>query len=80
VKLTGHTCACNYLTIFEYEVHGMTGNGSYLNIAETCMKKFVKSHQVNLFLAGFSRLKPMCAAAARAAVSRQEPISRVSIL
>ena len=31
--------------------------------SETCMKKFVKSLQVNLFLAGFSRLKPLCAAA-----------------
>ena len=27
--------------------------------AETCMKKTVKSHQVNLFLACFSHLKPM---------------------
>ena len=28
--------------------------------AETCMKKFVKSHQVRIFLAGFSHLKPLC--------------------
>ena len=42
------------------QVYGMTGNGSYFNIAETCMKKFVKSLQVNLFLAGFSNLKLMC--------------------
>ena len=60
VKLMDHSCACNDLTSFEYEVHGMTGNGSYFNIAETCMKKFVKSLQVNLFLAGFSNLKLMC--------------------
>ena len=32
VKLTDHTCACNDLTSFEYEVHGMTGYGSYLNM------------------------------------------------
>ena len=34
---------------FQYEVHAMTGNGSYVNLL-----KFVKSRQVNLFLAGFS--------------------------
>ena len=30
VKLTDHTCACNDLTSFEYEVRGTTGNGSYV--------------------------------------------------
>ena len=29
--VTGYTYACNSLTIFEYGVHAMTGNGSYLN-------------------------------------------------
>ena len=32
VKFTGHTCSCNDLTSFEYQVHGMIGNGSYLNM------------------------------------------------
>ena len=32
VKLTDRTCTCDDLTSFEYEVHGMTGNGSYLNM------------------------------------------------
>ena len=32
---------------------------------ETCKEKFVKSHQVNLFLAGFSLLEPQCAFAPR---------------
>ena len=32
VKLSGHTCVCNDLTSFEYEVQGMTGNGSYLKM------------------------------------------------
>ena len=60
MKSTDHSCACNNLTSFEYEVHGMTGNGSFLKYAETCMKKFVKSFQVNLFLAAFSSLKLVC--------------------
>ena len=62
-----HTCACNDLTSFDYEVHRMIGNGSQFEYAETCMKKFMKSHQVNLFLAAFSHLKPMCAVAAATA-------------
>ena len=32
---------------------------------ETCKEKFVKSHQVNLFLARFSQLEPQCAVAPR---------------
>jgi hypothetical protein len=60
VKLTDPTCACINLPSFDYEVHRMIGNGSQFEYAETCMKKFVKSHQVNLFLAGCSNLKPMC--------------------
>ena len=38
VKLTGHTCAYNYLTSFEYKVQGMTGNGSYVNLQELSRK------------------------------------------
>ena len=60
IRLT-NSCACNYLTSFEYEVHGITGNGRKLfENAETCMNKFVKSLQFNIFLAGFSHLKLMC--------------------
>ena len=32
VKMTDHNHACNDLTDFEYVVHAMTGNGSYLNL------------------------------------------------
>ena len=31
----------------------MTENGTYVNRLKTCLKEFVKSHQVNLFLAGY---------------------------
>ena len=58
VKLTDHTCACNDLTSFEYEVHQLTGSGCYLNMQQI-LKKLVKSLQLNLFLAGFSPLKPL---------------------
>lgn len=34
VKLTDHICYCYDLTNFEYQVHTMTGNGSYVNILE----------------------------------------------
>ena len=71
VKLTDHTCACNDLTSFEYEVHGMTGNRKSFEYAETCMKKFVKSLQVNLFLAGFSRVKPMCSTAVGSSLTKK---------
>ena len=39
--------------------------------AESRLKKFVKSQQVNLFLAGLSHLKPLCAGHCAAQVSRQ---------
>ena len=53
-------CACNNLTNSESEVLAKTGNGSYENMPiHICIwKKLVKSHQVNLFLAGFSHLEP----------------------
>ena len=31
------TFACKDLTDFEYEVHPKTGNGSYVNLQETCL-------------------------------------------
>ena len=58
VKLTSYTYACNNLTNLEYEAHAMTGNES--ESIEIGLEKFVKSHQVTLFLAGFSYLKPLC--------------------
>ena len=44
---------------FEYEAN-MTGNGNYVSL-----KKFVKSLQMNIFLAGFSHLEPLCVVVAR---------------
>ena len=49
VKLTAYA----YWTNFEFDVHKMTENGTYVNRLKTCLQKFVKSHQVNLFLAGY---------------------------
>ena len=40
----------------------MTGNGSYGNLLKHFLEKLVKSHQVNLFLVGFSHIEPLCAA------------------
>ena len=37
VNITDHTCACIDLTNFKYEVHPTTGNGSYVNLQETCL-------------------------------------------
>ena len=59
MKLTDHTCVCNSLTNFEYvQVKLVTGNGNQVNLLKFAWK--VKSHQVNLFLAGFSYLEPPC--------------------
>ena len=44
--------ACSSLTNFEYEEYTITGNGR-CNPPKFAWKKFVKSHKVNLFLAGF---------------------------
>ena len=58
--------ACNSLTNFQYEVHAMTGNGSYVNLVKlACTKKVGKSLWVNLFSASFSQFEPLCVAAAR---------------
>ena len=58
VKLTDHSYACNSLTNFEYEAHTITGNGN--QSAESCLEKLVKSHLVNLLLAGLNPLEPLC--------------------
>ena len=38
----------------------MTGNGNNVNLLKTHLENLVKSQQVNLFLAGFSYLEPLC--------------------
>ena len=47
-------------TIWQYAVHAITGNGNYANLLKIYFEKFVKSQKVNLFLAGFRHLEPMC--------------------
>ena len=61
----GQTYACNNLTSFWNAAHAITGNGNYANLLKSILEKFVKAHQVNLFLAGFSHLKPLCATSPR---------------
>ena len=41
-------------------MNAIAGNGNYANLLNSILEKFVKAHQVNLFLAGFSHLKPLC--------------------
>ena len=60
MKLTGHTYAYNSLTNFQYEVHAMTGNGNQVNLPKLGWKNSW-NHFKWIFLAGFSRLKPLCA-------------------
>ena len=36
----------------------MTGKGNYVHLMKLFLDKFVKTHQVNLILAGFSHFKP----------------------
>ena len=59
VKLTDHSYACNSLTYSEYKTYP-PGNRNRCDFAETCFKKLMKSHQVNLFLADLSHLEPLC--------------------
>jgi hypothetical protein len=59
--LTGHSYACNSLTNFESEALALIRNRNGES-TETCKEKLVKSHEVNLFLAGFIRLEPLCCA------------------
>ena len=33
-----------------------------ISLLETCLKKFVNSHQVNLYLVGLGHLEPLCVA------------------
>ena len=40
-------------------VHAITRNGNYANLLKSILEKFVKAHQVNIFLAGFIHLKPV---------------------
>ncbi len=47
----------------------MTGDRNYVNLPETCLEKLVKSIQVNLFLADFNYLEPLCAGAVKALVT-----------
>ena len=47
--------ACNSLTNFQYEGNAMNGNGNHGDLQNLARKKFVKLHQVNLFLAVFSK-------------------------
>ena len=56
----GQTYACNNLTSFWNAAHAITRNGNYTNLLKSILEEFVKAHQVNLFLAGFSHLKPLC--------------------
>ena len=58
-----HTYAFNSLTNFKFEADTKTGNGNQVNLLKICLWNFVKSHQVNLFLAVFSHLKPLCSVA-----------------
>ena len=45
----------------------MSGKGKMCKFADICMEKLVKSHQVNLFLAYFTYLKPQCGSCMEAA-------------
>ena len=38
----------------------MTGNGNYVSLQETSLEKLVKSLQINIFLADFRHLEPLC--------------------
>ena len=53
VKLTGNTYACHYLIV------------KLIHLPETEILKVARNHirqtKVNLFLAGFSHLNPLCA-------------------
>ena len=65
MELTGYIYACNNLANIEYANAICKDRKQKLwESAETCLEKFVKSHQVNLFLVGFSDLEPLCAAVA----------------
>ena len=54
------------MTYFEYAAHAINGNENYANLLKIDLEKLLKSHQVNLFLAGFSHLESLCAATEKA--------------
>ena len=51
-----------FLLLFRFALAILwVGNGNQLNSLKLALEKFVKSHEVNLFLAGFSHLDSLCA-------------------
>ena len=52
-------------------MHAITGNRNYANLLKSLLEKFVKAHQVNLILAGFSHLKPLCNSSSAVQSSQQ---------
>ena len=58
-KLTNLLCSRHNLTTFEYEAESNI-KGKSIELAENCFGKFVKAHQVNLFLADFNNLELLC--------------------
>ena len=60
VKMTDHTCSCNDLTNFWYETRNER-KWKLFEYAGLWFEKLMKSLWVNLFLAGFSHLEPLCA-------------------
>jgi hypothetical protein len=57
--MTDHTYAFNSLTNFEYEANTMTGNGNHENFLKIIFK-IREITLMNLFLAGFGYLEPLC--------------------
>ena len=70
MKLIDHVYACNSLTDFKYKARAIHENGHGSKSAEIWKKNLAKSHQDNLFGAGFSHIKPLCAAASSAKDAR----------
>ena len=60
MKLIDDNYACSSLTNFEFKLNATTGNGNYENLLKLGWKKFVKSLQLNLFLAGLRHMEPLC--------------------
>ena len=58
------------MTNLEYETRAIHENGHGSKSAEIGKKNLAKSHQDNLFGAGFSHIKPLCAAASSAKDAR----------
>jgi hypothetical protein len=60
VKLTGEIAYIS-LTTFENEACTMTGNKNQVNLLKLAWKRILKLHQVNLLMASFIYLRPLCA-------------------